>query len=196
MSFPDRPSQSMITGWGPLSVPGWFRLFPITPVTKQCREESLKLWCILLPHADTWFAGSEEPSQGAQMCPGNHKCFTGFERVKTSTYGSICLSKWPGDPDSHQLPLLVRALVVCRETALSPTTALPKPASSSAAAPSILRQTCRFAQLRSHSFLLQVPISSLSPAPGRPQLAQRAVAKLSWVMVTAQDMPVLSRGTF
>lgn len=166
----------MITGWGPLSVPGWFRLFPITPVTKQCREESLKLWCILLPHADTWFAGNEEPSQGGHMCPGNHKPFIAFERVKTSTFGSICLSKWSGDPGSHPLPLPVRALVWCRETALSPTTALPKPVpwlqqSLSAGAPSILRQTCQFAQLRPHSFLPQVPVTIPSPAPGRPQPA-------------------------
>lgn len=91
---------------------------------------------------------------GGQMCPGNHKPFTGFGRVKTSTFGSIYPSKWPGDPGSHPLPSLVRALAWCRETAPSPTTALPKPGPClqqwlCAGAPSILRQTCQFAQLRS-----------------------------------------------
>lgn len=37
-----------------------------------------------------------------------------------------------------------------------------------AGAPSILRQTCRFAQLRYCSFLSQVPVTSPSPVPGRP----------------------------
>lgn len=128
------------------------------------------------------------------MCPGNHKPFTGFERVKTSLLGSIFPSKWPGDPGSHPLPLLVRASAWCRETMVSPTTALPKPVPCLqqclyAGAPSILRQTCQFPQLRSHTFLPQVPITSPSPA-------WRAVAKLSWALVTAQDMPVLSRGIY
>lgn len=38
------------------------------------------------------------------------------EQVKTSSFGSICPAKWPGDDDSYLLPLLIQALARCRET--------------------------------------------------------------------------------